>query len=367
MGNLIRDFHLEQSALAHLTSAVQLGFISGTLFFAILNIADRYSPSKVFFISACVASLLNLALIWSGNGWFSLVFFRFLTGFFLAGIYPVGMKIAADHFAEGLGKSLSFLVGALVLGTAFPHLLKAFANDLPWRYVIIFVSLLAAMGGLVMYGWVPDGPYRKKARKIDLTAFFAVFRKAGFRSAAFGYFGHMWELYTFWAFVPFILNLYINKHPSLNLDVSVWSFLIIGVGGFACFAGGFLAHKYGTKRIAAWALSLSGICCIFSPITFQIQIHMLFLIFLLLWAMFVIADSPLFSTLVANSAIPELKGTALTIVNCIGFSITILSIQFVNLMLNFLDPIFVFAFLSLGPILGVFGLIKKSGRELIDH
>jgi len=136
INDLVIDFDLEVSALGHLTSAVQFGFIIGTLVFAILTIADRFSPSKVFLISALLASLFNLGVIWEGNSLFSLLTLRFFTGFFLAGIYPVGMKIAADYY-KGLGKSLGFLVGALVIGTAFPHLLKEITGAYPWKFVLV--------------------------------------------------------------------------------------------------------------------------------------------------------------------------------------------------------------------------------------
>ena len=139
------------------------------------------------------------------NGLISLLGLRFITGFFLAGIYPVGMKIASDFYQKGLGKSLGFLVGALVLGTAFPHLLKNFASDLPWKLVAIITSGLAVSGGLLMWLLVPNGPFRNASQKPDFSALYRVFENSKFRSAAFGYFGHMWELYAFWAFVPIML------------------------------------------------------------------------------------------------------------------------------------------------------------------
>ena len=113
--DLIIHFSLPENTLAHITSAVQFGFITGTLLFAIFTIADRFSPSKVFLISAFIAAIFNLAIVWNYNSLTSILILRFLTGFFLAGIYPVGMKIAADYYNKGLGKSLGFLVGALVL------------------------------------------------------------------------------------------------------------------------------------------------------------------------------------------------------------------------------------------------------------
>ena len=131
MPDLSTNFKLAEGALAHLTSAVQLGFIVGTLVFAILTISDRYSPIKVFFFSGLFGALFNAGIIWENNQFYSLLVLRFLSGFFLAGIYPVGMKIAADHYEKGLGRSLGFLVGALVLGTAFPHLLKNLTLNMP--------------------------------------------------------------------------------------------------------------------------------------------------------------------------------------------------------------------------------------------
>ncbi|MGB5262481.1 MAG: MFS transporter, partial [Lutimonas sp.] len=204
MNDLISNFDLRKNALGHLTSAVQLGFILGALIFAIFTIVDRYSPSKVFFVSALLGALCNLGILWNENNLVSLLFFRFTTGFFLAGIYPVGMKIAADYYEKGLGKALGFLVGALVLGTALPHLLKDMTIAFPWQSVLLVTSTLAVIGGLLISIFVPDGPFRKPGVSLDHTAFFGVFKQKEFRSAAFGYFGHMWELYTFWAFAPVI-------------------------------------------------------------------------------------------------------------------------------------------------------------------
>lgn len=233
MGDLVRNFNLNDDALGHLTSAVQFGFISGTLVFALLTIADRFSPSKVFFVSALLGAICNTCMIGDFNSFTSLLLFRFLTGFFLAGIYPVGMKIAADYFDKGLGKSLGFLVGALVLGTAFPHLLKDVLHTISWKYVLLMTTSLAILGGLVMILFVPDGPFRKLSKGLDFSAFSRVFKRHEFRSAAFGYFGHMWELYAFWAFVPVILKHYSQLYPETALNIPILSFSIIGIGGLS--------------------------------------------------------------------------------------------------------------------------------------
>jgi predicted MFS family arabinose efflux permease len=365
MANLISDFKLDNSALGHLTSAVQFGFITGTLIFAIYSIADRYSPSKVFFISALLGAIFNFLVIFKWNSFYSLLFLRFLTGFFLAGIYPVGMKIAADYFQEKLSKSLGYLVGALVIGTAFPHLLKGLTSDLPWKSVLMITSALAIFGGFIMFLLIPNGPYRKPGHKPDFSTTIKVFKDSNFRSAAFGYFGHMWELYAYWAFVPVILITYSKFHSTWITNVPVLSFFIIGIGGLACMLGGYISLKIGTKRTAFMALLFSCLCCLLSPIVFKIDSAIVLLIFLLFWGMVVVADSPLFSTLVAQNVVAESKGTALTIVNCIGFSITILSIQIINILIERLNPEYVFLILALGPIIGLYALYSEGESVLL--
>lgn len=247
MRDLVATFGLSESAVGHLTSAVQFGFIVGTLVFAILSIADRFSPSKVFFGCAVLGALFNLGVVWDGNGLASILSFRFFTGFFLAGIYPVGMKIAADYYEKGLGKSLGYLVGALVVGTAFPHLLKEMTHTLPWNTVLVSTSGLAVLGGSLMITLVPNGPYRKRSQQLQLSAFVQVFQNRSFRSAAFGYFGHMWELYTFWAFVPIMLQTYALVHPNTHFPVPLLSFVIIAIGGLACVLGGYLSQVAGNQ------------------------------------------------------------------------------------------------------------------------
>ncbi|MEP6712199.1 MAG: MFS transporter [Ferruginibacter sp.] len=358
--DLIKNLQLAPGVLANLTSAVQFGFITGTLIFAVLTISDRFSPSRVFFVSAMVAALFNLAIAIPSIPFGGLLLFRFFTGFFLAGIYPIGMKIASDHYQQGLGKSLGFLVGALVLGTAFPHLLKSLSAGLPWRYVIYAVSLLSVLGGVAMVLLVPDGRYRKPGMQLTSTAFLAGFRNAKFRAAAFGYFGHMWELYAFWAFVPVMLAAYKNYYPQAKLDVSFLSFLIIGCGALACVFSGLLSQKYGAKKIAGIALSFSGLCCIVSPFFLLNPSPVVLLAFLFFWGLVVIADSPLFSTLVAQAAPEQSRGTSLTIVNCIGFSITILSIQLVNVLAAHVPSRYVYLVLAAGPLLGLMALLGKE-------
>jgi len=360
LSDLVIHFGISENALGYLSSSVQLGFIIGALVFAILCIADRFSPSKVFLVCSVFAALFNLGIVWSGNGLTSILVFRFLTGFFLAGIYPVGMKIASDYFEKGLGKSLSYLVGALVLGTALPHLLKDFPALLDYEAVIKTTSALAVSGGMMMFVFVPDGPFRKFGSKPDFSAFFSVFRNKKFRSAAFGYFGHMWELYAFWTFVPVMLITYKEINGDADYCVALFSFIVIGVGAISCAIGGQLAAKYGNRKIAIVSLTLSFLCCIFLPLMFKCG-PVLFLTYLIFWGMVVIADSPLFSAMVASNADSENKGTGLTIVTCIGFAITIISIQLLNGISATSEHVaWMYVVLAIGPFLGLMSLTKTK-------
>jgi len=340
-----------ESALSWLTSAVQLGFILGTLVFAFLNIADRFSPVKVFLVCSLAGALSTLIWIPLAPNFSLTIGLRFSTGFFLAGIYPVGMKIAAGWFPEGLGKALGFLVGALVLGTAFPHLLQASGTQLPWETVILIVSALSASGGLAMLFGVPDGPHTTRSSKFDPSALVRCFQLKAFRRAAFGYFGHMWELYAFWAFVPTVLIAYTTAQ-SLEINISLWSFLIVAIGSLGCILGGFISLKRGSAWVAFANLASSALLCLLSPLLFEAH-PLIFFSAYLLWGFTVVGDSPQFSSLSAQTAPKELIGTGLTIVNSIGFAITIFSIQLIGWLSQIVAPQYWMIALVIGPLIGL--------------
>ena len=352
-------FMLPDGVGGHLTAAVQFGFICGTLLFAVYAIADRFAPSKVFFWCAVAGAAANFGLLLPANNLFSLSLLRFFTGFCLAGIYPVGMKIAADYYEKGLGQSLSWLVGALVLGTAAPHGIALLTAELPWRWVIIAVSALSVVGGGLMLLLVPAGPFRKAGQRLVWTSFTKIFGAAGFKKAAFGYFGHMWELYTFWAFVPLLLLAYRQEHSDVAYSLSFWSFAVIAIGSLGCVVGGQLASRFGADKIARLALLLSGVCCACFPLAFYWLPPNLYIGYLLFWGMVVIADSPLFSALVAQSAAATHKATALTAATCAGFALTIVSIELMTyLMSDGFTPEYM-AVLVVGPVVGLLVQRKK--------
>ncbi len=355
VGDIQRQWSLGEGAVGYVTSAVQLGFIAGTLCFAFFAVSDRFSPRKVFVLCSLLGAFTNLLVFLVPGSFTLLMVFRWLTGFFLAGIYPVGMKIASGWYRGGLGKALGYLVGALVLGTALPHLLKGWGGHVPWETVIVAVSLISAVGGALMYILVPDGPYLFKGTAFDSRALKLIFERRDLRAAAFGYFGHMWELYTLWAFVPVFLIAYGLDHPGTTLNTSLWSFVIIAAGSIGCIGGGLLATRFGSAAVACAQLGFSGLCCLLSGLIYQAPPE-LFLACLVFWGVVVVGDSPQFSTLVARTAPEQLVGSALTIVNCVGFSITIVSIQLLSMMTKVIAPEYLFIFLAIGPLVGIVSL-----------
>lgn len=329
------------------TTAVQLGFIAGTLAFALLALSDRFHPGRVFLASALIAALANAATIAVVELFPAVLVLRFIAGFFLAGVYPVGMKIAAGWYRGGLGRALGFLVGALVLGTATPHLLQALGAQWDWRAVMLGTSLAAAAGGLLV-ARVPEGPHLVRGGPIRFGGVFAAFRQPRFRASALGYFGHMWELYAFWAFVPVWLLAYGIEGRA----VSGLAFAVIGIGALGCAGGGLFTRRFGSGPVALTQLSVSGLCCLVSPLLFHAPLPLL-VPFLLLWGITVVGDSPQFSTLNAHNAPEGLVGSALTLVNSIGFAVTIGSLTLLEALQHVLPPAWLLLPLALGPVAGL--------------
>ncbi len=357
----LEDLLGESGLVPWITSSVQLGFILGTFGYAFFQVADRFSPSKVFLWSAVAAALANLSLLFLPMQFEVLLGGRFLTGVFLGGIYPVGMKIAADYVEDGLGMALGFLVGALVLGTSFPFLLQALDWNLSYSLLFAVPSGLAVLaGGLVGFG-IPDGPFRKKSTGLNFRLIPRLVQNRKLQGAAGGYFGHMWELYTFWAFLPVLIS-FLTKDSLSSSTQSTWTFAIIAVGGISCAVGGLISKKIGSARVAMGSLIGSGTCALLLLLLPEIPLVAV-LPFLLLWGMLVTADSPQFSTLVAQSVSPEDRGTALTLINGLGFGLTIVSIQVTQFAAGFLSPNQFIGLLCIGPVVGVFLFLKNPTNK----
>ena len=329
------------------TTAVQLGFITGTLAFAVLGLADRFHPSRVFLVSALLAAAANLAVTVFPGHFAAVLVARFVVGVALAGVYPVGMKIAAGWYAGGLGWALGLLVGALVLGTASPHLVSGLGAEWPWRWVLAVSSLAAVAGGLLV-GRVPEGPYLRRGGPVRFAGVLGAFRRPRFRAAALGYFGHMWELYAFWAFVPVWLAAWGLAGPVVSLA----SFAVIAAGVVGCAGGGLLVRRLGGGRVALGQLLISGACCLASPLVFAAP-GWLLLPFMLLWGVTVAGDSPQFSALNAHNAPREVVGSALTLTNAVGFAVTIASLTLLDALQEVVPPAYLLLPLALGPVFGL--------------
>ncbi|HXG91339.1 MAG TPA: MFS transporter [Blastocatellia bacterium] len=357
---LRREWSLTDAESAWLTIAVQLGFITGTFLYSFLNLADRFNARRVFFASAVAAAIFNAAFAWLARGLAAAIPFRFLTGLMLAGVYPVGMKIVASWFRAGLGWRLGVLVGALTLGTASPYLIIGVGARFDWRLLVSIASASAIAGGALIVAAVGDGPYLKGRARFDWRMMFKVFDHAPFRYTAFGYFGHMWELYAFWSLIAFYLSARFQSGQSEWASrLPLLSFAAIGAGAFGCVAGGWISRRAGERAVAIVSLLVSGACSALSGFAFELP-PALVLIFILVWGVFVVSDSPQFSALAARSCPPAYTGTALTIQNGVGFAITVVSIQLLPLISGFTGWRYAFVFLAIGPAVGAYFMNKLS-------
>jgi DHA1 family inner membrane transport protein len=351
MPDLQRAWGLPPASVGVLTSSVQLGFVTGTLVFALLMLADRFPPSLVFMVCSLLGAAVNAATLLADGQLAVLAALRFAVGFLLAGIYPVGMKIAASWYRERLGAVMGVLIGALVLGTALPHGLRAFAGDAgaaaPWQAVVLGVSVLAALGGLATAFLVPVNPDASRGARITPRALGLIWSDRRLRASVFGYFGHMWELYAFFVLVPFVLAMRLE-----GAAVSAGAFWAIAAGVAGCVGGGLMVRRLGSARVAQMQLACSGACCLAAPLMMAAPL-VLFMAWMLLWGATVVGDSPQFSTLTAQNAPPTVVGSVLTFANCIGFAISVVSIELFVRAAQVWPLAVVLPWLALGPLFGL--------------
>jgi MFS transporter, DHA1 family, inner membrane transport protein len=351
MPDLQRAFGWPATAVGTLTSALQAGFIVGTLVFALLAIADRFAPRRVFLVCALAGAACTVGAWAMVSDFNALLLWRFATGFFLAGIYPVGMKIAAQWYTRGLGPALGLLIGALVIGSASAHALRAIGDALPWPTLMLGVSALAAAGGLLLFALLPDPPGAvARVTTLQWRALATIGTDARVRSSVLGYFGHMWELYTLWVLMPLILATRLE-----GTALSWTAFAVLGAGMLGCVGGGWLAPRHGSARVAGVQLAISGLCCLLAPLLIGAP-DALFYGWLLVWGITVAGDSPQFSTLTARNAPPQAVGSVLTLTNSIGFAISIASILLFVELTRVLPLGWLLTGLAAGPALGLWAL-----------
>ncbi|HMF56760.1 MAG TPA: MFS transporter [Pyrinomonadaceae bacterium] len=267
-----------------------------------------------------------------------------------------GSRQVSIWFRRGRGFALGVLVGALTLGKASPYLVNAIGSS-QWRVNVLTVSLLGIAGGLIVLLFISDGPYALPSARFDWRQVTRVFSTRGVRLANFGYFGHMWELYAMWTWTPLMIRASLAARGSAPALADAASFLVIGAGAAGCVAGGFLGDRVGRTLVTSWAMIASGSCSIIIGLLFQSN-PVLLLTVATIWGATVVADSAQFSTCVTELGDPQYMGTALTLQTCLGFLLTMVSIELIPGMVKMVGWRYAFAVLAIGPIFGVIAMLR---------
>ena len=356
---LAAEYGLTEAQAAWLTMAVQAGFVAGTLLSALSNLADLFNSRTLMFAGALAGAAANAAVL-IAPGAATLIGLRFLTGVALAFVYPPGMKIAAGWFRDGRGLALGLLIGALTLGKAFPHLLSAIFG-VAWRGPMLLASALAIAGGVLVLMIVRDGPYVAPTSPFDPHAVRRVLSIRGVRLAMLGYLGHMWELYAMWTWI--VVFAWTSLNDSGVRDVaaagSFAAFLAIGSGAAGCVAAGYLADRLGKARVAMWAMLGSAACAALTVVVHGGSPWLLYAL-IIAWGFTVVADSAQFSALVSDHAPRDHVGTALTLQTCVGFLLTMVTIEMLPRVADYFSWRFASLLLVPGPLLGAIAMYRLS-------
>jgi MFS family permease len=352
---LAQRWSLTQGEAGWLTTIVQLGFVCGTAVAAVLNLADVFPSRGYFAIAAIIGAIANAGLVSTG-GFAVALALRFITGFSLAGVYPPAMKMASTWFRARRGLAIGTVVGALTIGKATPYLVHALPNAGP-ATVILTASGCAIVAAILVSLWYVDGPYPFPPRPFSWGLVGSVFERREWRLATGGYLGHMFELYSFWTWIPMFIAASVAAEgvaasQRVDAGVSLIAFGTIAIGGLGCVWGGLVADRRGRERLVMLAMALSGSCALLIPFAFGRSLWVLAPL-AWAWGFFVIADSAQFSALVTESVPPHAVGTALTVQTSLGFLLTMVSIQLIPPLVTVIGWKWVFPILAVGPALGI--------------
>ena len=357
-GALEVEKSIDESSMAILTIAVQLGFVFGTLLIAFTNFSDLVNTRTLFAVSAALAAATNLLVIPLESPP-ALIAARFATGAFLGGVYPPAMKVISGWYTKGRGFALGTMVGALTIGSGSPHLLRSVFSE-NWQAVIVGSSILATVGGLILKFLVTDGPDDVKGARFNPRYLVGALTERGPRLALTGYLGHQWELYAMWAWIGSYM-LYVVGDQSLiggRLDLaSGLTFLVFTVGAVASSYAGVWSEKIGRTAVTSIAMVISGGVAAFIGFI-PVEMTVLIVILAMIWGASVIADSAQFSTAMTELSDPAYRGTMLTFQTGVGFALTAVSIWLLPMVKDSSGWGLAFAMLALGPVVGTAAMLR---------